>query len=145
MDKKSNIITDKNNMVRIPEKNIINSLSLNPFSLWLRKLSIPSINFYLPYTSSLALPSKVTTDSSLHQLKLLSALRLIQASTNLSSKVQNRDINNVISNNEEKENNLKKIIEIRNLLVILKNMHNHIEFLIGLRKKLILKRRIKII
>jgi hypothetical protein len=43
------------------------------------------------------------------------------------------------------ENNFKKIIEIRNLLLIIKNMQNHIEYLINLRKELILKRRIKLI
>ena len=44
-----------------------------------------------------------------------------------------------------KENNLKKIIEIRNLLVILNKMQNHIKLLISLRRKLIFKKKIKII
>lgn len=45
----------------------------------------------------------------------------------------------------QKENNLKQIIEIRNLLVILTKMQNHIKLLISLRRKLILKKKIKII
>jgi hypothetical protein len=48
-------------------------------------------------------------------------------------------------NFERKENKLKKIIEIKNLLLILKNMQNYIELLIRLRKKIILNKKIKII
>jgi hypothetical protein len=51
----------------------------------------------------------------------------------------------LLRNQKDKENNFKKIIELRSLLVILNKMQNHIKLLISLRKKLILKKKIKII
>jgi hypothetical protein len=110
---------------------------LNPFSLWLRKLSLSySIHFFFP---------SLTNTSKKNSVNLVATAKL-KADKNTTPtygkglvNVHNNSVLTALPLMEKK----KKIIDIKNLLLILNNMQNYVELLISIRKKLILKKRIK--
>ena len=125
-------------------KNLNNNSNFNLLNKILKKSRYPRIGLNKFYASLYY--SKIINSS--QTLPLLNYKQIKLKLSSLPNNI-NKDLNKIkkinLMLNAYGDENFKKIIEIRNLLLIIKNMQNHIEFLINLRKKLILKRRIKLI